>query len=148
VLTISPIVLSLVKSLDSSTTKPTKLPTLSSKSKNLKISPKKKGAQIFGEEKLDYDSLGEEDNDEESYCTIFKRYTSVEQHQTCKGVLGESTKKDYTNAQLLPNLNPYLSLSKITNINLSFHKHEPSSKDYVDQGSLNALNSLYPCIIK
>jgi len=122
VLTISFIILSLVKALESSTTKSTKVLALSSKTKNPKISPKKKGVEIFGEEKLDYDSLGEEDSDEEIDRIIVKWYANVEQHLTCEGVLGESTRNDYTDGELISNLNPYLSLSKITSMDLTFHK--------------------------
>ncbi len=32
---------------------------------------------------------------------------------------------------------PYLSPSKVINKELTFHKHDPSSKDYVDKGSLD-----------
>jgi hypothetical protein len=88
--------------------------------------------EIFGKEKSDYDSKNEEDSDEKTYRIVIKWYASVEQHQTCKAVLGEYAKKDFSGGDLLPNLNPYLSPSKITSSDLAFHKQEPSSKDYVD----------------
>lgn len=62
----------------------------------------------------------------------------VEQEQICEGhVVGESPKKDDFGGELLHNLNPYLSPSKVYNMELTFHKKDFFSKDCVDQGNLD-----------
>jgi hypothetical protein len=82
--------------------------------------------------------LHEEDSDEETNGVV-KWYAGVEQEQICEGhVVGESLKKDYFGGELLHNLNPYLSPSKAASMELTFHKKNPSSKDCVDQGNLDA----------
>jgi hypothetical protein len=66
--------------------------------------------------------LHEEDNDEETNGVV-RWYASAEQEQIYEGhVVGESLRKDYSSGELLDNLNPFLSPSKVTSMELTFHK--------------------------